>query len=202
MAALAVVLDWISRSSNDSGQENSPTADDSKSDSVGVALREIFTASCELFRILSSLMNDQPTSSSGSLAAPGNLAVDQLVIACATLLLTILLVVLDIVQHDVKREVVTTSLIDLRLVLATQIFSYFIDRQNFAVDRYFSRRPPRISAPDAKMHAPREELANLRNDIQQCFAWLNCSRPDSGHSSLFTSRYESPVVSSDASLGV
>jgi hypothetical protein len=201
MAALTMVMEWIPRSSNASGQENSPTMDDSKSDSVGIALREIFAASCELFRIVNNLM-DESAPYSGSSAASQNLVVDQLIIACATLLLNILLVVLDIVQQDMKREVFTTSLADLRLMLATQIFSYFIDRQNFAVDRYFSRRPTRISAPDSKTHAPREELAKLRNDVQQRFARLNCSGPGSGHSSFLTSRYESPVLSSDASLGV
>jgi hypothetical protein len=110
--------------------------------------------------------------------------IDQLIIACAVLLLNILLVVLDIIQNDIGRDILPTPMANLRTILGTQICSYFIDRQNLAVDLYLSsvslttqraqsQDPDRILTPaDSGLTASLEELAKLRDDIQQRFVRL------------------------------
>jgi hypothetical protein len=232
MAALTVVMDWTSRTSKDLRQGHSPVVNESKSDGVGIALREIFSASCELLRILSNLMADPSNprtnnaSAVGVLPSPDAIAqitggafrprhpvmppsstpsrspnnspqtgessmfgskspmIDQLTVACAILLLNILLVVLDIIQNDMGRDILPTPIVNLRPVLATQICSYFIDRQNLAMDLYLShnslsaqraefRSPDWVPTPASSgLTASLEELARLRDNIQQRFGRL------------------------------
>jgi hypothetical protein len=232
MAALTVVMDWTSQASKDLRQGHLPVVNESKSDGVGIALREIFSASCELIRILSILLSDPsipcannsstvgvllspdaidqimggtfrprhppippsstpsrspsktPSTGESSLFETKSPMIDQLIIACAVLLLNILLVVLDIIQNDIGRDILPTPMANLRTILGTQICSYFIDRQNLAVDLYLSsvslttqraqsQDPDRIPTPaDSGLTASLEELAKLREDIQQRFVRL------------------------------
>lgn len=67
-----------------------------------------------------------------------------LVMACGTLLLEIYMAVLIALQHDAYHgiSVNTTALGDVRLVLVVQLCSYFIDRQQQAVDLCLAPQTP------------------------------------------------------------
>ena len=114
-----------------------------------------------------------------------NNVVRHLVMACHTLLLNIYVAVLIALQHDADRSnsgdsdafVDSAALSDIRRVLAVQLCSYLIDRQNQAVDSYLS--PPSLQHQDASgsqqssspeglsTTAHRELMADLRMEIQQ-----------------------------------